>query len=341
VAEVLAPVEIPGSQPQPSSPQPLAIRPTIDDMIQRLQREQRRLTHEHDYTAQPPPGYHDPRVGTGFGAGADAHNQSPQRARHASGQRTAGSRRTGSVEGVRQPANFMSRDRELNQMVPVWAKKCVVRPLTPSEAEMAKQKCMSSAESEEVFFNKERRKRPQVEDSSISVKQAIKEERFTRRKRRIIQQRSGVRQSGLPRDRYARRPDARHGITDYENPEDLSDDSDSDFTADKEWADTSNSSESETEDSEWDQCLPSTSRIRSRTASSGSDEEREGGSGERSERPVRSKRLNKKEEKKMKERMKRQQLEEKYNSIKELPDDFRPPGKSCVYECIYEWFGMN
>lgn len=322
VAEVLAPVEMPsGMAPQPAAPSHSTTRPTIDDMIQRLQREQRRLNHEHDYTAQPPQGfgYHDNQ--------RDSHNEaSSPRARHASrSQRTAGSRRTGDVEGVRQPANFMSRDRELNLMVPIWAKKMVVRPLTADEAVRAKEKSMETAEAEEGFFNKERKKRPQIEDASVSLKLAIKEERFTRRKRRIIQQRQGVRQSGI-RDRFARRPDVRHGITDYENPEDLSDDSDSDFTADQEWADTSQESDSEeTEDSEWDTCLPSTSKIKRnhRNESSVSDEDRDGSD---EQRPQRTKKLDKKHAKKLKERLKKQQLEEKWNSIKELPEDFRPPG---------------
>jgi hypothetical protein len=286
-------------------------------MIQRLQMEQRRLNHEHNYTGQ-----------HSFGGYQDGQNQSSPRARHSSGtQRNAGSRRSGAVEGVRQPANFMSRDRNLNQMIPIWAKKPVVKPLSPSEAERAKTKSISTAESEENFFSKERRKRPQVEDASVNLKLAIKEERFTRRKRRIIQQRQGVRQSSI-RDRYARRTDSRrNGITDYENPEDLSDDSDSDYTfGDKEWADTSSDSTSEeTEESEWDACMPSTSRgKRTRNGSSGSEEERKSNeSGERVERP---KRMSKKQVKKMKEKVKRQQLEEKYNSIKELPEDFRPPG---------------
>jgi len=318
VAEVLAPVDIPGPQIvapiQPSQPSQNSIRPTIDDMIQRLQREQRRLNHEHDYTAQPPIGYHDQQ---------QAQNESP-RARHSSrSQRTAGSRRTGDVEGVRQPANFMSRDRELNRMVPIWAKKMIVTPLSCAEALKAKFKSISTADAEEVFFNKERRKRPQVEDASVNLKLAIKEERFTRRKRRIIQQRQGVRQLGAMRDRYARRPDGRQGITDYENPEDLSDDSDSDYTGDKEFElDSSSSSESEeTEESDWDACLPSTSRIRKRNSSSLDEED-----DRESVELLRPKKLDKKQTKKLRERMKRHQLEEKYNSIKELPDDFRPPG---------------
>ena len=309
VAEVLAPVE--PIDPQ-SVPLGHAARPTIDDMIQRLQREQRRLNNEHDYTAHPS---HEHR---------DVHN-SPGRARHASGtQRTAGSRRAGTVEGVRQPINFMSRDRNLNQMVPVWAKKMVVNPLSQPELEKAKQRSLSIAETEESFFTKERRKRPQMEDASVNLKLAIKDggERFTRRKRRIIQQRQGVRQSG-GRERFPRRPEARHGITDYENPEDLSDDSDSDFTGDKEWADTSSDSDEseETEESEWD--APSTSRAR-RRHSSGSEEERGRSSDEPIPRP--SKPMSKKEAKKFRERMKRRQYEEKYNAIQELPEKFRPPG---------------
>lgn len=307
VAEVLAPVE--PIDPQHSVQLASAPRPTIDDMIQRLQREQRRLNNEHNYIAHPS---HQQR---------DVHN-SPGRVRHASGsQRSAGSRRTGTV-GVRQPANFMSRDRNLNEMVPVWAKKMVVSPLNLPELEKAKHKSIAIAETEETFFTKERRKRPQTEDASVSLKLAIKEERFTRRKRRIIQQRQGVRQSG-PRDRFPRRPDARHGITDFENPEDLSDESDSDFTVDKEWADTSNDSDEseETEESEWD--APSTSRARRSHRSSGSDEQSRS-SEEPNDRPMKP--LTKKEAKKLREKMKRKQYEEKYNAIKELPEEFRPPG---------------
>jgi hypothetical protein len=313
VAEVLAPVDVQPGPQIPASPQS-SVRPTIDDMIQRLQQEQRRLNHEHDYTARRP-------------LENQEQNESP-RARHSSrSQRTAGSRRTGDVEGVRQPANFMSRDRELNLMVPIWAKKMVVTPLSYDEALKAKFKSMATADAEEAFFNKERKKRPQIEDASVNLKLAIREERFTRRKRRIIQQRQGMGQLST-RNRYARRPDGRHhnGITDYENPEELSDDSDSDYTGDKEWADTSSDSESEeTEDSEWDTCLPSTSRIRKRNSSSAEDEEdRESGEVRRSSRKL--DKLDKKQAKKLRERIKKQQLEEKYNSIKELPEDFRPPG---------------
>jgi hypothetical protein len=352
VAEVLAPAEAgSGAQignpnvngNQSGNPNGVAVqvamsprgRPTIDDMIVRLQQEQQRLNHEHDYTLQRPQaaGYHN-----------ESQSHSP-RARHGSQRspRTGSTRRSGDVEGVRQPANFISRDREFNLMIPIWAKKPIVTPLSICETLKAKQKSIETAESEELHFNKERKKRPQVEDVTVNLKLAIKEERFTRRKRRIIQQRQGVRHmSG--RERYSRRPDGRHhnGITDYENPEDLSDDSDSDYTGDKEWADTSSESEEseESEDSEFYTSRPSTSRSRKRKTmnSDDDDDDDDEGNARNEERdsydeaggPSTSRqsyrKLSKTEKKKMRDRAKKQQLEEKYNSIVELPERFRPPG---------------
>lgn len=108
---------------------------------------------------------------------------------------------------------------------------------------------------EEAHFAKERKKRPFTSvDVNVNLKEAIKQERFTRRKRRIIQQRQGV----ANRQRTSRRSNGRHnGITDYENPEDLleSDDSASEASRSgaESWADTSSdSSESEESDEESD-----------------------------------------------------------------------------------------
>lgn len=369
VAEVLQPV-----QPDQPGPSGFQDRRTIDDMIERLAIEQGRNMHhdvmqEHDYVAPPTPNHQ--RQNQSQAQGADGSVRSPRSGRNIHrgqhGRQQSAHQQPVSNQGVRQSANWRSHDTSMNK--PAWAQRIIVSPLSEFEIEKLKIKSEEFAAAEEAHFNCERKKKPLVNDVTVSLRDAIKQERFTRRKRRIIQQRHGVsRGASGNRIRRPRRPNERHrnGIIDYENPEDIadSDSSDSDFVGSgaEEWkdssSDSSSSSESESSnDSDWNTDMPSTSkkknnkRIHDSSENEDQDDEKENeeedlhlpgpscSAPSTGGRVLRKVKKNKSDHQSLQDKIKMQKLEEKFKSFKELPEEFRPPGilfiiKLCFNFCF-------
>jgi hypothetical protein len=113
------------------------------------------------------------------------------------------------------------------------------------------------AKLEREYYNKERKKRePEI---LVPIKELNPKEKLTRRKRRINEQRSGVAssnnnassQSSRARNSQIRRT----GITDYENLEEISDDSSNEFrlSGAESWSESTSSSESESEEESEDE----------------------------------------------------------------------------------------
>ncbi|KAI1294611.1 Bromodomain and WD repeat-containing protein 1 [Halotydeus destructor] len=239
-------------------------RPTIDDMIQRLQEEtqRERVNREHGYAS----GMADQQPE------ASRNNNQVNQRRSVDGQPAAsvamvGIRRAGDVEGVRQAThNWQSRDSSGN--VPVYSRRTVVKPLPSNMVSSRRLAAEEHGIFETLLFNRENKKsafeQPTMRTDTTKGK-------FTRRKRRMIQQRQGVRSTNRSLDSIRARSltNRRHpGAIDYDHPEEnMLSDSGSNGSASgaESWAETgSTSSESSSSDSDdapgWGDDGPSTSR---------------------------------------------------------------------------------
>lgn len=261
-------------------------RQTIDHMIQQLQRN----------AEQPNQVANNVPVGNDLNL-QDARN----RDRNALNQRN-----NGDVEGVRHSANFVTSGQLIR---PFWHKKPVVTCLSDAEIVVVTQKQNDMARLEEEYYQAERRKKQDVHEV-ISIKIASQQQRFTRSKKRIIQQRRGVRSSVF-------------SAQDGDNPVETDDENDEDFTG------SSNTSEEsdESDDSDWNTpSMPtaeaSTSRKRKRNEVSSDDDARPETSKRRSmntdhdDGDLRQSQLN---------QIRYLRCSKKYQTLTELPEEFKMP----------------
>lgn len=210
--------------------------PTIDDMIQRLAREQG-VHGDHGYAAAVP------------AQAPEVRHRNPSGSAH-----VVGPRREGDVEGVRQIRVF----REAGAPgPPLYRVRKVVTPLSSSELNTMRGRLKQLASFEKQYYEQQLRKRPAA---APVPREDLKQKKVTRRKRRIAQQYHGLNQ-GRPVNRrvLARDPDI---------PE-MSESSHAGSGAES-WAESSSESESETEDSEedaWDGTQGRRTRAARRVAS--------------------------------------------------------------------------
>ncbi|XP_023242428.1 PH-interacting protein-like isoform X2 [Centruroides sculpturatus] len=277
-------------------------RPTIDDMIERLQHEQ---------------------AAAGSAEAGERSGQEPfsPRSRSAQqGHRLVGMRNDGDIEGVRQSSgNWQSRGN--SSEMPTWTKRVVVKPL--SSAMMAYQyhrrTVLSDAELAHYLREKKRRPITVVKENHSNET----ENRIERRKQRMNKQQSSL-QTRATREN---RRNAVYGDR-YENPVAIhistSNTSDTDINCDP-WEDSSRDSESGSgEDSDWtaDAGLNVKSRQTNKTKRvarrqvSNSEEEDEEENEEHEEQ-------NENHHRREKTRKTRRKLIP--GGIKEIPNEFRPP----------------
>ncbi|XP_067128768.1 bromodomain and WD repeat-containing protein 3 isoform X2 [Centruroides vittatus] len=277
-------------------------RPTIDDMIERLQHEQ---------------------AAAGSAEAGERSGQEPfsPRSRSAQqGHRLVGMRNDGDIEGVRQSSgNWQSRGN--SSEMPTWTKRVVVKPL--SSAMMAYQyhrrTVLSDAELAHYLREKKRRPITVVKENHSNET----ENRIERRKQRMNKQQSSL-QTRATREN---RRNAVYGDR-YENPVAIhistSNTSDTDINCDP-WEDSSRDSESGSgEDSDWtaDAGLNVKSRQTNKTKRvarrqvSNSEEEDEDENEEHEEQTENHHRREK-------TRKTRRKLIP--GGIKEIPNEFRPP----------------
>ncbi|XP_076307639.1 PH-interacting protein-like [Tachypleus tridentatus] len=150
-------------------------RPTIDDMIERLQQEQnsRRV---------------NPSRASGTARESERNAQGPISPRVLGGQRSlsghsrVGMRRNGDIEGVRQSSgNWQSRGQFSGS--PSWLKRVVVKPMCPPQIREEERFRQTLADQELAHFNGEKRKKPiseTKEEETDSVK--LKNQRCGTRK---------------------------------------------------------------------------------------------------------------------------------------------------------------
>lgn len=275
-------------------------RPTIDDMIERLQHEQ---------------------AAAGSAEAGERSGQEPfsPRSRSAQqGHRLVGMRNDGDIEGVRQSSgNWQSRGN--SSEMPTWTKRVVVKPLTSAMMAYQYHHRTLLSDAEWAHYLREKKRRPITiikENHSIET-----ENRMERRKQKMNKQQSSSQTRAVRENR-------RNAVYNnaLENPIDIStsNSSDTDINCDP-WEDSSRDSESGSgEDSDW--TADAGLNVKSRQANkskrvarkqiSNSEEEEDDDVNE-------SENQNENHQRREKTRKTRRKLLQ--GGIKEIPNEFRPP----------------
>lgn len=218
-------------------------RPTIDDMIERLQQEQdrHRVNEEHRYAANSLTSNDQQRLL--LPAASSAADQS-----FLSSNRP-GVRRSGDVEGVRQSTgNWQSRGGNLNSFH-INPRKYVT-PLPVHELKSCYNKLNNYSELEEETYQTEARRKPL--STAATLKELSNKGRLTRRKKRIVIQRRGINEQNTNNNSSNNRSILN---TNEEEPSIQSDDSDDasfSIGAVESWQESSSSSENSTDSSDDD-----------------------------------------------------------------------------------------
>ncbi|XP_035213977.1 PH-interacting protein-like isoform X2 [Stegodyphus dumicola] len=317
------------------------VRPTIDDMIERLQMEQSQNLGSRDVSDnntprrtssdsfRSPHSSHRPPNGNVERNGSEAF--SPRTPRSQAGHSRVGLRRTGDVEGVQSVGNWQSRGNQAD--LPSWVKRVVVKPINSSLSNAYLQRRMGLAEHELNLFNRERKKRPLPDPSEDYNKQEMKDVRW--------QQRKGLR-AGL---RSRTQEEALNNAfgEEFENPDNVHS-SDSESEQEESMSDSTEESNSG-EYSDWIEDVglnerpaakpsskPSTSgmsarsgRTRRQVTSSEEESEEEKGEEEDEEEASATDSAAKKKHRKRPEIKKKPSMKKTAVNGKKLPERFRPP----------------
>uniref|UniRef100_T1J4N0 Bromo domain-containing protein n=1 Tax=Strigamia maritima TaxID=126957 RepID=T1J4N0_STRMM len=219
-AEVLEPV-------RPNEP-PEGHRPSLDEMIVRLQQETNRSGGENSDRGPLSPTRSSRALGANF---------SPTHGR-------VGMRRSGDIEGVRQShGNWTSRSAQGEEMT--WSRRVILRNVDHYMLKTSEETRLAQGEAELGRYRHEKKRRALTSDSSekISHSAKLKQEYLTRRKRRHQQQRHG----------YRTRAARTHTDSDFENLEDINLSSSESDSSDNEqaWKTSSDSGESSSESTEY------------------------------------------------------------------------------------------
>nr|XP_042900539.1 bromodomain and WD repeat-containing protein 3 [Parasteatoda tepidariorum] len=166
-AEILEPVR--SANDIPSN------RPTIDDMIERLQQEQNQNNRDNSSESGSRRGPPDSPNSSRRGHSESEQNGvpdpfSPRTPRSQAAHSRVGLRRTGDVEGVQSVGNWQSRGNQPDMQC--TSKRYVVRPIKQSMANSLMKTRVTLAEHEMNLYNQERKWRPQPESSRKSQMEA-------------------------------------------------------------------------------------------------------------------------------------------------------------------------
>lgn len=139
-------------------------RPTIDDMIVRLQQEQ---------GAIPPQGSVSPHENIGNGSERGPLSPRPSghrlQAGHSPGHSRVGMRRDGDIEGVRQAlGNWQSRGGGVQAETPAWMKRVLVKTFNPAAMKQNQLRRQVLGDLEMAHYNREKKKRALQESREVN-----------------------------------------------------------------------------------------------------------------------------------------------------------------------------
>ncbi|KAF8777958.1 PH-interacting protein like [Argiope bruennichi] len=234
-------------------------RPTIDDMIERLQQERNQNMDQNrrsndgasssrssvDLLRSP----HSSHRSVNGNDDRNAHEPfSPRTPRSQASHSRVGLRQTGEREGVQSVGNWQSRGTHSD--VPSWVKRVVVKPMDPAKAEYYIKQREMLADNEKNFFNREKKKRPVTDRSEESRNEATSNLRSQRR----IGARAGLRsrtQEDVLNNAFGE---------EFENPDNVNSNSTSDSETEEQEGLPDSSEGSESDYSDWANDAPASSK---------------------------------------------------------------------------------
>ncbi|CAL1275181.1 unnamed protein product [Larinioides sclopetarius] len=216
-------------------------RPTIDDMIERLQQERnqnmdhiRRNDEAGSSSGSSMDVMRSPHSSHRSTNGNEDRNApepfSPRTPRSQASHSRVGLRQTGEREGVQSVGNWQSRGTHTD--VPAWVKRVVVKPMDHARAEYYRKQRVTLADNEISFFNREKKRRPVADRSEELSNETVNNLRSQRR--------TGAR-TGL---RSRNQEDNAVG-EEFENPDNMNSNSTSDSETEEQAEDSSEESDSE------------------------------------------------------------------------------------------------